>query len=133
MTYKLNGMSPADVSYPGGITNKPGSTAWAGGGESQSVDKERYAQLDGDLRISEGVWDSVNSAPASPTTNAVPSIRLKPVRARWASATRARPGTARCIRATSPPTSAATCPPTTSSTTAQRWAPGGGSGNRLFD
>ena len=59
MTYKLNGLSPADVSYPGGVTNKPGSTAWAGGGESQSVDKERYVQLDGDLRISEGIWDSV--------------------------------------------------------------------------
>ena len=59
MTYQLNGLSPASVSYPGGVTTTPGSTAWAGGGESQSIDKEHYAQLDGDLRISQGVFDSV--------------------------------------------------------------------------
>jgi iron complex outermembrane receptor protein len=38
MMYALNGMTPATVSYPGGNTTKPGSTAWAGGGEAQSVD-----------------------------------------------------------------------------------------------
>lgn len=51
MTYALNGLSPASVSYPGGNTAVPGSTAWAGGGESQSVDREEYAQLDGELRL----------------------------------------------------------------------------------
>ena len=51
MTYALNGLAPASVSYPGGNTAVPGSTAWAGGGESQSVDKEEYAQLDGELRL----------------------------------------------------------------------------------
>ncbi len=59
MTFQLNGLSPASVSYPGGVTTSPGSTAWAGGGESQSIDKEHYAQLDGELRISQGVLDSV--------------------------------------------------------------------------
>ncbi|MBZ2206447.1 TonB-dependent receptor [Massilia sp. R798] len=50
MVYALNGLSPASVSYPGGTTTKPGSTAWAGGGEAQSVDQEKYAQIDGDWR-----------------------------------------------------------------------------------
>ena len=59
MNYQLNGLSPADVSYPGGTTNKPGSTAWAGGGESQSVDSEKYGQLDGELRLGKGLFDSV--------------------------------------------------------------------------
>jgi len=47
MVYALNGLTPASVSYPGGNTAKPGSTAWAGGGEAQSVDQEKYAQIDG--------------------------------------------------------------------------------------
>ncbi|MGH8855278.1 MAG: TonB-dependent receptor [Telluria sp.] len=51
MVYALNGLSPASVSYPGGNTTKPGSTAWAGGGEAQSVDQEKYAQLDGEWRV----------------------------------------------------------------------------------
>jgi iron complex outermembrane receptor protein len=59
MAYQLNGMSPATVSFPGGSTVTPGSTAWMGGGEAQSVDKERYAQLDGELRIGNGIWDAV--------------------------------------------------------------------------
>ncbi len=59
MHYALNGLSPASVSYPGGTTDKPGSTAWAGGGESQSVDKEQYGQLDADLRMGSGVLDSI--------------------------------------------------------------------------
>ncbi|NRR32844.1 TonB-dependent receptor [Oxalobacteraceae bacterium] len=59
MNYQLNGLSPATVSYPGGVTNKPGSTAWAGGGESQSVDKEKYAQVDADWRLGSGLLDSV--------------------------------------------------------------------------
>ncbi|UMR31099.1 TonB-dependent receptor [Massilia sp. MB5] len=59
MNYALNGLSPAAVAFPGGVTNKPGSTAWSGGGESQSVDKEKYFQLDGELRLSQGIWDSV--------------------------------------------------------------------------
>lgn len=59
MHYALNGLSPASVSYPGGTTDKPGSTAWAGGGESQSVDKEQYGQLDADLRMGTGVLDSI--------------------------------------------------------------------------
>ncbi|MES2257310.1 MAG: TonB-dependent receptor [Pseudomonadota bacterium] len=59
MTYQLNGLSPANVSYPGGTTDKPGSTAWAGGGEAQSVDSEKYAQADGELRLGNGIWDSV--------------------------------------------------------------------------
>jgi iron complex outermembrane receptor protein len=53
MTYALNGLSPASVAYPGGTTNVPGSTAWAGGGESQSVDQEKYAQVDGTLRVAD--------------------------------------------------------------------------------
>ena len=59
MVYQLNGLSPASVSYPGGTTTKPGSTAWAGGGESRSVDQEKYAQIDAELRLSSGIWDSV--------------------------------------------------------------------------
>ncbi|MES2114840.1 MAG: TonB-dependent receptor plug domain-containing protein, partial [Pseudomonadota bacterium] len=59
MNYALNGLSPASISYPGGTTDKPGSTAWAGGGESQSVDKEQYGQLDADLRMGTGVLDSI--------------------------------------------------------------------------
>ncbi|HAT29468.1 MAG TPA: TonB-dependent receptor, partial [Janthinobacterium sp.] len=59
MKYALNGMTPASVSYPGGSTKVPGSTAWAGGGESQSVDQEKYAQADGELRLGNGIWDSV--------------------------------------------------------------------------
>jgi len=51
MTYGLNGLSPTSVSYPGGNTAVPGSTAWAGGGEAQSVDQEKYAQLDGEWRV----------------------------------------------------------------------------------
>lgn len=59
MMYALNGLSPATVSYPGGNTAVPGSTAWAGGGESQSVDKEEYAQLDGELRLDNPTFQSV--------------------------------------------------------------------------
>jgi len=51
MVYALNGLSPASVSYPGGNTAAPGSTAWAGGGEAQSVDQEKYAQVDADWRV----------------------------------------------------------------------------------
>ncbi len=58
MVYALNGLSPASVSYPGGNTAVPGSTAWAGGGESQSVDKEEYAQLDGELRLDNPTFQS---------------------------------------------------------------------------
>jgi iron complex outermembrane recepter protein len=56
MTYALNGMTPATVNYPGGNTTKPGSTAWAGGGEAQSVDKEKYAQIDGEWRLHDNPW-----------------------------------------------------------------------------
>jgi iron complex outermembrane receptor protein len=56
MTYALNGMTPATVSYPGGNTTKPGTTAWAGGGEAQSVDKEKYAQVDGEWRVHDNPW-----------------------------------------------------------------------------
>ena len=59
MSYQLNGLSPANVSFPGSTMNRPGSTAWAGGGEAQSVDSEGYGQLDGELRLSQGIWDSV--------------------------------------------------------------------------
>jgi len=59
MVYALNGLSPASVSYPGGNTAVPGSTAWAGGGESQSVDKEEYAQLDGELRLDNPTFQSL--------------------------------------------------------------------------
>ncbi len=58
MVYALNGLSPADVSYPGGNPGKPGSTAWAGGGESQSVDQEKYAQVDGEWRLRDNPWAS---------------------------------------------------------------------------
>jgi iron complex outermembrane receptor protein len=58
MVYALNGMTPASVSYPGGNTASPGSTAWAGGGEAQSVDKENYGQLDGEWRVG-GVVETV--------------------------------------------------------------------------
>ncbi|MDO8069181.1 MULTISPECIES: TonB-dependent receptor [unclassified Janthinobacterium] len=59
MAYALNGMNPATVSYPGGNTSSPQGTGWIGGGESQSVDKELYTQIDGELRLSSGIWDSI--------------------------------------------------------------------------
>lgn len=59
MVYALNGLSPASVSYPGGNTAVPGSTAWAGGGESRSVDREKYAQLDGELRLDDPTFQSL--------------------------------------------------------------------------
>ncbi|HTD05179.1 TonB-dependent receptor [Undibacterium sp.] len=59
MNYVLNGLSPASVSYPGGTPNVPGSTAWAGGGEAQSIDKETYVQADGELKLDKGVFESV--------------------------------------------------------------------------
>jgi iron complex outermembrane receptor protein len=59
MTYALNGMSPASVSYPGGTTTTPGSTAWAGGGEAQSVDREKYGQIDGAWRMRDSMVESI--------------------------------------------------------------------------
>ncbi len=59
MVYALNGLSPATVSYPGGNTMAPGSTAWAGGGEAQSVDQEKYAQVDGEWRLRDGLFSAV--------------------------------------------------------------------------
>ncbi|MDC8757412.1 TonB-dependent receptor [Janthinobacterium fluminis] len=59
MSYALNGMSPATVAFPGGTPEKPFTTAWAGGGEAQSVDKEQYAQADGELRVGKGILDGV--------------------------------------------------------------------------
>jgi iron complex outermembrane receptor protein len=59
MVYGLNGLSPASVSYPGGTTNRPGSTAWAGGGEAQSVDREKYAQVDGEWRLAGDTFHAV--------------------------------------------------------------------------
>ncbi|HEY5800037.1 MAG TPA: TonB-dependent receptor [Burkholderiaceae bacterium] len=59
MTYALNGLTPASVSYPGGNTTKPGSTAWAGGGEAQSVDQEKYGQLDAEWRVRDSVVESI--------------------------------------------------------------------------
>ncbi|MGI4719709.1 MAG: TonB-dependent receptor [Janthinobacterium lividum] len=59
MVYALNGLSPASVSYPGGNTAAPGSTAWAGGGESQSVDQEKYAQLDGEWRVQDAMVSAI--------------------------------------------------------------------------
>jgi iron complex outermembrane receptor protein len=59
MVYGLNGMTPASISYPGGNTTSPGSTAWAGGGEAQSVDQEKYAQLDAEWRLRGGLIEAV--------------------------------------------------------------------------
>ncbi|MCC2961166.1 TonB-dependent receptor [Massilia sp. IC2-278] len=59
MVYALNGLSPATVSYPGGNTAAPGSTAWAGGGEAQSVDQEKYAQVDGEWRLRDGMFGAL--------------------------------------------------------------------------
>lgn len=59
VNYTLNGMNPATVTFPGGITTSPLGTAWIGGGEAQSVDKEHYFQLDGELRLQSGVLDSI--------------------------------------------------------------------------
>ena len=59
MTYALNGLSPAAVSYPGSTTTKPGSTAWAGGGEAQSVDQEKYAQFDGEWRLHDAPVEAI--------------------------------------------------------------------------
>jgi len=58
MVYALNGLSPATVTYPGGNTAVPGSTAWAGGGEAQSVDQEKYAQIDADWRLRGGLFSA---------------------------------------------------------------------------
>jgi iron complex outermembrane receptor protein len=59
MVYGLNGMSPASIGYPGGNTASPGSTAWAGGGEAQSVDQEKYAQADAQWRLRGGLVEAV--------------------------------------------------------------------------
>ncbi|MFZ6774920.1 TonB-dependent receptor [Undibacterium sp. SXout7W] len=59
MTYALNGLSPASVAYPGGNTKSPLGTAWIGGGNAQSIDKETYGQLDGELRLDQGIADSL--------------------------------------------------------------------------
>ena len=59
VNFALNGLNPATVTFPGGNTTAPLGTAWIGGGEAQSVDKERYFQLDGELRLNSGVLDSV--------------------------------------------------------------------------
>jgi len=59
MTYALNGLNPASVSYPGGVTTVPGSTAWAGGGEARSVDQEKYGQLDADWRLHDSLVSAV--------------------------------------------------------------------------
>ncbi|MCX7219083.1 TonB-dependent receptor [Undibacterium sp.] len=59
MNYALNGLNPATVSFPGGNTTSPQGTAWIGGGDAQSVDKENYAQADGEMRIGEGMIESV--------------------------------------------------------------------------
>jgi iron complex outermembrane receptor protein len=62
MNFALNGLSPATVSYPGGTNSKPLSkdtTGWSGGGDSQSVDKEKYAQVDADLKLNAGMLESV--------------------------------------------------------------------------
>jgi len=59
MVYALNGLSPATISYPGGNTMVPGSTAWAGGGEAQSVDQEKYAQVDGEWRLRDGMFSAL--------------------------------------------------------------------------
>jgi len=59
MVYGLNGLSPATIAYPGGNTTSPGSTAWAGGGEAQSVDQEKYAQVDADWRLRGALFSAV--------------------------------------------------------------------------
>jgi iron complex outermembrane receptor protein len=59
MVYALNGLTPASVAYPGGNTASPGSTAWAGGGEAQSVDRENYAQADAEWRVRGALVESV--------------------------------------------------------------------------
>jgi len=59
MVYGLNGLSPATISYPGGNTAAPGSTAWAGGGEAQSVDQEKYAQVDAEWRLHDGMFSAL--------------------------------------------------------------------------
>jgi len=59
-SYTLNGMSPATMSFPGSDTSKFAGyvTASAWGSHVNTVDSEKYGQLDADWRIGQGVIES---------------------------------------------------------------------------
>jgi iron complex outermembrane receptor protein len=102
MMYALNGLTPATVSYPGGNTDEAGLDR-LGRRRRGAVGRPGKVRA-GRRRMAHArqpMASASASARASRTTSAPPNTRSKPVRARTASAIRARRGTARCIRATS--------------------------------
>ena len=61
MAYQLNGMSPADSSFPGGTTSTFSNVVTLAGWGShvEAIDSESYAQADGELTLDKGIWESV--------------------------------------------------------------------------
>jgi iron complex outermembrane receptor protein len=60
-SYQLNGLSTASMSFPGTntaqFTNVVTDSAW--GTHVETLDTEKYGQLDGLLSLSDGIWESV--------------------------------------------------------------------------
>jgi len=60
MSYALHGMSPADVAFPGGDPSKFANVVTLAGWGSHvsTLDSETYGQVDGELAIDNGIWES---------------------------------------------------------------------------
>ncbi|CDG84767.1 TonB-dependent receptor [Janthinobacterium agaricidamnosum] len=60
VSYKLNGLSAAQMSFPGLDISKFGNvvTASAWGSQVKTLDTEKYAQADGELSIGNGIFES---------------------------------------------------------------------------
>jgi len=62
LNFSMNGLaSPATVSFPGiNASNFAGvATGWAWDSNVTATDKETYAQVDGDLSLDQGMWESL--------------------------------------------------------------------------
>jgi iron complex outermembrane receptor protein len=61
MNYALHGMSPADLSFPGADVSNFDTSAFTEGGAHDkvfTVDSEGWAQVDAELALDQGVWES---------------------------------------------------------------------------
>jgi iron complex outermembrane receptor protein len=61
MNYALHGMNPADLSFPGTDVSDFGTSAFTEGGAFDKVytsDSETYAQVDAELALDAGLWES---------------------------------------------------------------------------